>query len=80
VRMMVIMCSAPCLLVVAADTGAIGGSLSHEFHIESAIGEDRLQVCPSCQSAVNTELLINSSGDWLFTVLSTGINMANRCA
>jgi prolyl-tRNA synthetase len=41
---------------VAADTGAIGGSGSHEFHVLADSGEDALAFCPSSDYAANVEL------------------------
>ncbi|MFZ5522638.1 MAG: proline--tRNA ligase [Pseudomonadota bacterium] len=41
---------------VAADTGAIGGSGSHEFHVLADAGEDALAYCPSSNYAANVEL------------------------
>jgi prolyl-tRNA synthetase len=41
---------------VAADTGAIGGSGSHEFHVLADSGEDALAFCPSSEYAANVEL------------------------
>jgi prolyl-tRNA synthetase len=41
---------------VAADTGAIGGSGSHEFHVLADSGEDGLAFCPSSDYAANVEL------------------------
>jgi prolyl-tRNA synthetase len=41
---------------VAADTGAIGGSGSHEFHVLADVGEDLLAYCPDSDYAANTEL------------------------
>jgi len=41
---------------VAADTGAIGGSGSHEFHVLAEAGEDALAYCPSSDYAANVEL------------------------
>jgi len=40
---------------VEAATGAIGGSMSHEFHVLAESGEDALVSCPSCQYAANVE-------------------------
>lgn len=40
---------------VEAATGAIGGSLSHEFHVLADSGEDALVSCPSCRYAANVE-------------------------
>ena len=41
---------------VAADTGAIGGSASHEFHVLADSGEDLLAYCPESDYAANVEL------------------------
>ncbi|HEX7501375.1 MAG TPA: proline--tRNA ligase [Polyangia bacterium] len=40
---------------VEADTGAIGGSLSHEFQVLTETGEDALLACDSCSYAANVE-------------------------
>jgi len=41
---------------VAADTGSIGGSASHEFHVLADSGEDSIAICDKCQYAANVEL------------------------
>ena len=41
---------------VAADTGAIGGSGSHEFHVLADSGEDTIAFCPDSDYAANIEL------------------------
>jgi prolyl-tRNA synthetase len=41
---------------VAADTGAIGGSGSHEFHVLADSGEDAIAYCPDSDYAANVEL------------------------
>ncbi|HEX2197649.1 MAG TPA: proline--tRNA ligase [Burkholderiales bacterium] len=41
---------------VAADTGAIGGTGSHEFHVLAASGEDAIAFCPQSDYAANVEL------------------------
>ena len=41
---------------VAADTGAIGGSASHEFQVIADIGEDAIAYCPASDYAANVEL------------------------
>ena len=41
---------------VAADTGAIGGSASHEFHVLADSGEDSIAICNKCDYAANVEL------------------------
>ncbi len=40
---------------VEADTGNIGGDLSHEFQVLAATGEDSIVSCPSCGYAANVE-------------------------
>lgn len=40
---------------VEADTGAIGGSLSHEFQVLAETGEDALVACDNCDYAANVE-------------------------
>jgi prolyl-tRNA synthetase len=42
--------------VVAADTGAIGGTGSHEFHVLADSGEDAIAFCPNSDYAANVEL------------------------
>lgn len=41
---------------VAADTGAIGGDLSHEFQVIADTGEDAIVYCPGSDYAANIEL------------------------
>jgi prolyl-tRNA synthetase len=41
---------------VAADTGSIGGSASHEFHVLADSGEDSIAICDKCDYAANVEL------------------------
>ena len=41
---------------VAADTGAIGGTGSHEFHVLADSGEDAIAYCPTSEYAANVEL------------------------
>jgi len=40
---------------VRADSGAMGGSGSEEFMVESAIGDDTLILCPQCRYYANEE-------------------------
>lgn len=47
---------------VQADTGNIGGKLSHEFQLPADIGEDRLLVCGSCSFAANVETMASGGG------------------
>jgi prolyl-tRNA synthetase len=41
---------------VAADTGSIGGTGSHEFHVLADSGEDDIAYCPTSDYAANIEL------------------------
>jgi prolyl-tRNA synthetase len=41
--------------MVEADTGAIGGSSSHEFMVTAATGESAVVHCPACGYAANQE-------------------------
>ncbi|HVA42889.1 MAG TPA: proline--tRNA ligase [Acidimicrobiales bacterium] len=45
---------------VEADSGGMGGSVSHEIMVPSPIGEDHFALCPACGWAANTE--VASSG------------------
>ena len=42
--------------IVKADTGVMGGLLSEEFQAISAIGEDTLVLCDSCDYSTNLEI------------------------
>jgi prolyl-tRNA synthetase len=42
-------------VIVEADTGAMGGSASHEFMVYTDAGEDMVASCPKCGYAANTE-------------------------
>ncbi|MGA1874882.1 MAG: proline--tRNA ligase [bacterium] len=41
--------------MVEADTGAIGGSFSHEFMVLAESGEDSLAICQNCEYGSNIE-------------------------
>ena len=43
-------------LVARAHSGAMGGNLSHEYHLESTKGEDNVVNCGECGYVVNEEL------------------------
>ena len=49
--------------VVRADTGAMGGLLSEEFHAITDIGEDTLVLCDSCDYSSNLEVSEHVSND-----------------
>ena len=46
---------------VEADTGNIGGSLSHEFQVLTETGEDALVACDNCDYAANVEQAVSRS-------------------
>lgn len=48
---------------VAADTGSIGGTGSHEFHVLADSGEDAIAYCPTSDYAANVELAEGLSPD-----------------
>ncbi|TVY48286.1 Proline--tRNA ligase [Lachnellula occidentalis] len=43
-------------LVAEADSGDMGGNLSHEFHFPTAKGEDHVISCTNCEYVANEEL------------------------
>ena len=47
-----------------ADSGDMGGSLSHEYHFVSSKGEDTIIGCDSCDNLINEELY---AGQYNFT-------------
>lgn len=49
-------------LVANADSGNMGGSLSHEYHFVSPHGEDNIISCSNCSSSINEELYVGTSG------------------
>ena len=49
--------------VVKADSGAIGGDKSEEFHVLAENGEDVLAVSDSSEIAINSELLLEKDQD-----------------
>jgi prolyl-tRNA synthetase len=45
-------------LVANADSGSMGGTLSHEYHFVSHQGEDNIINCSQCRYSINEELYI----------------------
>lgn len=43
--------------IVKADSGTIGGAVSHEFSVEADTGEDKVAVCSQCDFAANMEVM-----------------------
>ena len=69
---------------VAADTGAIGGSLSHEFQVIAETGEDKIVYNPDSDYAANIELaeapcLINTRGAATQELNKTHTPGASKC-
>ncbi|MDX8408642.1 MAG: proline--tRNA ligase [Mariprofundales bacterium] len=52
---------------VEADTGSIGGSRSHEFHVLADSGEDLIAYCSACDYAANVEKAISQRAEPLPT-------------
>jgi prolyl-tRNA synthetase len=73
-------------LVAEADSGSIGGDLSHEYHFASPSGEDIVWSCNSCGYTANEELVekrVNperrvNTGVLAFTTISADHNTAIR--
>ncbi len=59
---------------VAADTGSIGGTGSHEFHVLADSGEDALAYCPGSDYAANVELAEALAPQTLRGAASTAMN------
>ena len=49
--------------IVKADSGAIGGDASEEFHVLAENGEDTIAISSDSEFAINTELLIEDGED-----------------
>ena len=49
--------------IVAADSGAIGGDASEEFHVLAETGEDTIAISSESEFAINTELLLKEGED-----------------
>tara|TARA_B110000438_G_scaffold185930_1_gene177613 strand:- start:23 stop:1228 length:1206 start_codon:yes stop_codon:yes gene_type:complete len=49
--------------IVKADSGAIGGDASEEFHVLAENGEDTIAISDASEFAINTELLLNDGED-----------------
>ncbi|KAH6615253.1 prolyl-tRNA synthetase-like protein [Boeremia exigua] len=50
-------------LVADADSGNMGGKLSHEYHFASPKGEDNVWSCSSCSYVANEELVEKKTSD-----------------
>lgn len=49
--------------IVQADSGAIGGEVSEEFHVLAENGEDTIAISDASEFAINTELLLKEGED-----------------
>ena len=59
-------CGLPEVISVASDSGMMGGSVSHEFMLLTAIGEDSIAICPKCGYRANmeaAETIVNNERD-----------------
>ncbi len=48
-------CGIPQTVVVASDSGMMGGSISHEYMLLTAAGEDSIAICGECDYKANME-------------------------
>jgi prolyl-tRNA synthetase len=71
-------------LVADADSGNMGGKLSHEYHFVSPKGEDNVWSCSSCEYVANEELVEKSteamSLDSEDVMVFTGISIDKKTA
>jgi prolyl-tRNA synthetase len=71
-------------LVADADSGNMGGKLSHEYHFVSPKGEDNVWSCNSCSYVVNEELVEKrtetAAPGSIDIVVSTGISVDKSTA
>jgi len=70
---------------VAADTGAIGGTRSHEFQVIADSGEDAIAYCPEGEYAANVELaealpLLDARGPATQALVRVPTPGSTRCA
>lgn len=49
--------------IAEADTGSIGGSMSHEYQVEDDAGEDTLFTCSNCDYVANVEMASSIPND-----------------
>lgn len=70
-------------LVADADSGNMGGKLSHEYHFVSPKGEDNVWSCSSCDYVANEELVekkVETAANLRDTVMFTGISVDKKTA
>ncbi|MCJ1338201.1 hypothetical protein MMC09_003486 [Bachmanniomyces sp. S44760] len=54
-------------LVAEADSGEIGGDLSHEYHVSTPRGEDTVISCDTCSYVVNEERAEKRTVPWTYS-------------
>lgn len=67
-------------LVAEAESGTIGGTLSHEFQFPSPNGEDSVISCNSCSYVANEELAIGAKRSTARHTLSKPTELSHRTA
>ncbi|MBN2826070.1 MAG: proline--tRNA ligase [Campylobacterales bacterium] len=65
--------------VVDADSGAIGGSGSKEFHVLADSGEDTIVVCDSCEYAANIEAAVRKAKKYSKKDIGSGKRATPNC-
>lgn len=67
-------------LVAEAESGTIGGTLSHEFQVPSPNGEDNTISCTSCSYVANEELAVSAKRSTARHTLSKPLESAQSIA
>lgn len=67
-------------LVAEAESGTIGGTLSHEFQVPSPNGEDSTISCTSCSYVANEELAVSAKRSRARHTLSKPMELSQRTA
>jgi prolyl-tRNA synthetase len=62
------------VLVAKADSGDMGGNLSHEYHLPSVVGEDIVFSCCDCDYTANEEVVEKGSDETSQTLSGSDIS------
>lgn len=66
--------------VAEANSGDMGGSLSHEYHYASQSGEDMVARCTSCKSVANVETLPELKNLDAASIKKAGARLCPKCS
>ncbi|KAF2094764.1 class II aaRS and biotin synthetase, partial [Rhizodiscina lignyota] len=67
-------------VVAEADSGAMGGTLSHEYQFISPIGEDTVVRCTKCDFIANEEVLPSDLSDGIRSATATEEPRCPKCS